>query len=108
MLTHIIAIALAKGRRASEFIILSTREVVLTVVQSEGEAAIPISTNFYAELARYTHGAVKAISRLGEDSVEVFSSGSRCQGCNQQHAECRRPHDAMSDVSLRDFLGHRG
>ena len=78
MLTHIIAVALAKGCRSSEFIILSTREVVLTVVQSEGEAAIPISTNFYAELACYAHGAVKAITSLGEDGVEGFRMDCTC------------------------------
>ena len=66
-LTYIKAVALAESGWAGEFIILSPREVVFTVIQPESEAATSIPTDFYAEITRDTHGAVKAISRLGED-----------------------------------------
>ena len=67
-LTYIKVVALAESCRANEFIILSPRKVVFPVVQPEGEAAASISTHLYAETTCDTHGAIKAITCLREDS----------------------------------------
>ena len=68
MLTHIKAITLAESGRAGEFIIVSPLKVVFPVIQTVGEAAASISAHLYAEISSDAHGAVEAITRLGEDS----------------------------------------
>ena len=99
--THIKVVAFPKDTEPSEFIVVPTLKVVLPIVETESEAAAAIAADFYAEITGDTHGAVKAVSRLGEDGVEGLGRGGRRKGSNQQDGERKGPHDAMSDVSLR-------
>ena len=102
--THIKVVAFPKDTEPSEFIVVPTLKVVLPIVETESEAAAAIAADFYAEITGDTHGAVKAVSCLGEDSVEGFGRGSRRDGRNNQDGEPGKPHDAMSDVSLRFLI----
>ena len=73
--THIKVVTFTEDTEPSEFVIVSALEVVLPIVEAEGEAAAAVAANLYAEVARDAHGAVKAISRLGEDGVEGLGHG---------------------------------
>ena len=99
--THIKVVTFTKDTKPSEFIIVSTLEVVLPIVKAEGEATAAVAANLHTEVTSDAHGAVKAVSRLGEDGVEGLGRGGRCEGRNQQYWQRKGPHDAMSDVSLR-------
>ena len=99
--THIKVVTFTEDTKPSEFVIVSALEVVLPVVEAEGEAAAAVAANLYAEVTGDAHGAVKAVSRLGEDGVEGLGRGGRREGSDQQDGEHKGPHDAMSDTSLR-------
>ena len=73
--THIKVVTFTEDTEPSEFVIVSALEVVLPIVEAEGEAAAAVAANLHAEIARDAHGAVKAISRLGEDGVEGLGHG---------------------------------
>ena len=68
--THVKVVAFAKDTEAAKFIIFATREVILPIVESEGEAATTIPANFDAEVASNSHGAVEAIPRLSKDCID--------------------------------------
>ena len=99
--THIKVVTFAENTQASKFIIVPSLKVVFSVVKTKGEAAATIAAYFYADVTSGAHGAVKAVAGLGEDRVESLGRGSRCKCHDQQNGEGMKPHDAMSDVSLR-------
>ena len=68
--THVKVVAFTNDAKTSKFIIFTTTKVILPIVESEGETAATIPTNFDAEVASNTHGAVEAIPRLGKDCID--------------------------------------